>query len=316
MVLLLFALLSCCMLLPFTVVTTTRMDKSTDTFVQEHGLLNCLPCACIPSTHFPLSEIERIDVEDFDGPQFSDIGPGEDSASSSDDEKDMDEEERRLDEEDKKHFKEFRYIKPRSQVIVQTKYDSVPITAITSGLPSLIPFRDKRMTAKEIKRYLDRFLGFAVVDEEPEGQRAADRVGAMNVSSGQWEPASPTPEGGGVLEDATPRDSGGGTASSARPHGSGDRASARPSATGHAASAGGVYPSPARNDAQSHDESPPRSHAPAGAARSPAALSSGWKSAEGEGSTAAGSRADAEEMEVDDGMLEFVSFCQRRHTLA
>ena len=64
------------------------------------------------------------------------------------------------------------------------------------------------------------------------------------------------------------------------------------------------------------NESPPRSHAPAGAARSPAALSSGWKSAEGEGSTAAGSRADAEEMEVDDGMLEFVSFCQRRHTLA
>ena len=46
----------------------------------------------------------------------------------------MDEEDRRLDEEDKKHFKnEFKYIKPRSQVIVHTKYDSIPITAITSG---------------------------------------------------------------------------------------------------------------------------------------------------------------------------------------
>jgi hypothetical protein len=38
-VLLLFALLSCCMLLPFTVVTTTRMDKSTDTFEQV--------CVCV-----------------------------------------------------------------------------------------------------------------------------------------------------------------------------------------------------------------------------------------------------------------------------
>ena len=64
-VLLLFALLSCCMLLPFTVVSTTRMDKSSDLFVQHHGLLNCLPYSCIPSTEFPLSEIERIDVEDL-----------------------------------------------------------------------------------------------------------------------------------------------------------------------------------------------------------------------------------------------------------
>ena len=65
--------------------------------------------------------------------------------SSSDDEQDTgaDEVDRQLDEDDRKHFK-YHHVKPRSQVIVHTKYDSLPITAVTSGLPSLLPFRDKR----------------------------------------------------------------------------------------------------------------------------------------------------------------------------
>jgi hypothetical protein len=317
-VLLLFALLSCCMLMPFTVVTTTRMDKSTDTFVQDHGLLNCLPFSCIPSTRFPLSEIERIDIEAFDGPQFHSIG-NEELSSSSDDEQDMTEEERRLDEEDKKHFKELRYIKPRAQVVVQTKYDSVPITAITSGLPSLLPFRDQRMTAHEIKHCLDRFLGFAVVDEEHENQAGAeDGASAMNLSSGQWEPASPIPEGGSAREVATPHGSDGGAASRAsggagvRPRNSRHGATAPSSSAAHAASAGGVYPSPSRGGAQSRDTSPQRPHA---AARSAAALSAGWGDGEGRSTVAERTRKDAEEMEVDDGMLEFVSFFQRRHAL-
>ena len=317
-VLLLFALLSCCMLMPFTVVTTTRMDKSTDTFVQDHGLLNCLPFSCIPSTRFPLSEIERIDVEAFDGPQFHTI-ENEELSSSSDDEQDMTEEERRLDEEDKKHFKDFRYIKPRAQVVVQTKYDSVPITAITSGLPSLLPFRDQRMTAQEIKRCLDRFLGFAVVNEENENQAGAEiGAGAMNLSPGQWEPASPIPEGGSAREIATPHGSDGGAVllasggASVRPHDSRHGATAPSSTAAHAASAGGVYPSPSRGGAQSQNASPQRPHA---AARSAAALSAGWGDREGRSTAAERSRRDAEEMEVDGGMLEFVSFFQRRHAL-
>lgn len=316
--LLLFALLTCCMLMPFTVVTTTRMDKSTDTFVQDHGLLNCLPFSCIPSTRFPLSEIERIDVEAFDGPQFHTIG-NEDLSSSSDDEQDMTEEERRLDEEDRKHFKEFRHIKPREQVVVQTKYDSVPITSITSGLPSFLPFRDQRMAAKEIKRCLDRFLGFAVVDEEHENQAGAeDGASPMNLSSGQWEPARPIPEGDSEREVATPHASDGGAASRAsggagvRPHNSRHGATEPSSSAAHAASAGGVYPSSSRGGAQSRDASPQRPHA---SARSAAALSAGWGDGEGRSTAAERPRKDAGEMEVDDGMLEFVSFFQSRHAL-
>ena len=51
-------------------------------------------------------------------------------------------------------------------MVVHTKYDSVPITAVTSGLPSLLPFRNERMTAQQIKSVLDRFLGLAVVNED------------------------------------------------------------------------------------------------------------------------------------------------------
>ena len=54
-----------------------------DIFVQDHGLLNCLPCSCIPTVKFPLSEIERIEVENFDGPEFHGIGADDSSDSSS-----------------------------------------------------------------------------------------------------------------------------------------------------------------------------------------------------------------------------------------
>ena len=38
------------------------------------------------------------------------------------------------------------------QVVVHSKYDSVPVTAVTSGAKSCLPFRQDRMTAKAIKK--------------------------------------------------------------------------------------------------------------------------------------------------------------------
>lgn len=303
-VLLLFALLSCCMLLPFTVVSTTRMDKSSDLFVQHHGLLNCLPYSCIPSTEFPLSEIERIDVEDFDGPEFHDIGEGS-SDSSSEDDQDMDEAERRQDEADRKYFK-LKQIKPRSQVIVHTKYDSVPITAVTSGLPSIVPFRDKRMTAYEIKRVLDRFLGFTVLEEHTDEMESGDAVGNMNLSAGQWEPASPIPEGDNVVVEEVE----GPSAASAS-------ANTAQDTTGREKRSGSRLPDSrdrhsrpeaartmqATANTREIDEAGGTGARPKGsAARSAAALSTGWGEAKG-----GAEGPDESELEMDDGMLEFVN---------
>ena len=65
--LLAMAIIAGLLMLPFTIVTTTRMDKHSDTFEQEHGVLNCVPCTvCLPAVSLSLSMIERVDVEGFD----------------------------------------------------------------------------------------------------------------------------------------------------------------------------------------------------------------------------------------------------------
>jgi len=303
-VLLLFALLSCCMLLPFTVVSTTHMDKRSDLFVQHHGLLNCFPYSCIPSTEFPLSEIERIDVEDFDGPEFHDIGDAS-SDSSSEDDQDMDEAERRQDEADRRHFK-FKQIKPRSQVVVHTKYDSVPITAVTSGLPSVVPFREKRMTAHEIKRALDRFLGFASAEEQADDEmEAGDTGGNINLSSGQWEPASPIPEGGYALEAIHAPSAASGALGSAVHDASGPASQPPRHQGGHSRSetaAATAGRSPARSGTREEGGAGVGGTRAGSTERSTAALSAGWGE-QVDGAAGTG----ASELEVDDRMLEFVN---------
>ena len=70
-------------------------------------------------------------------------------------------------------------------MVVHTKYDSVPITAVTSGLPSLLPFRNERMTAQQIKSVLDRFLGLAVVNEDENAEE--DSGNQVDLFSAAWD---------------------------------------------------------------------------------------------------------------------------------
>jgi len=148
-VLLTFAMISFFVLLPFTIVTNTRMDKNLDSFKQEHQILNCIPCSCYSSSEFALSEIVNIRVESFEE-NFDQADESDDRAQFS------------FAEGEDEYF-EARYgVRARSQVVVYFQDDSRPITTFTTGAPSCLQMRSSRMTAGDIKAELDSFLGLEV----------------------------------------------------------------------------------------------------------------------------------------------------------
>ena len=171
-VLLTFALMSFLVLLPFTIVTNTRMDKNLDSFRQEHQLLNCIPCVCYSSSEFALSEIVSIRVESFED-NF--VGEGEDS---------QDRAQFSFGEGEDEYFESRYGMKSRSQVVVYFQHDSRPVTTFTSGTPSCLQVRSSRMTAHDIKTQLDRFLGLEVnVLEIKDGSQHPDDVSHDDLES-------------------------------------------------------------------------------------------------------------------------------------
>ena len=216
-------------------------------------------------------------------------------------------------------------------MVVHTKYDSVPITAVTSGLPSLLPFRNERMTAQQIKSVLDRFLGLAVVNEDENAEE--DSGNQVDLFSAAWDTSAAGVRTSDRPEEAqekraptSPATDGGPAASSKQYQGDPDAAESTMSGNQVSPFQGGVrmdtIAAPGGEIEDGRDsqmrhaaESQVRTQDAAGKHREPeaetadvrsaAALSAGWASADAETPHAGDERAA--EVEVDQGMLDFVS---------